>query len=382
MFKNVALLACCLLVSIQSLGADGDVTTTTYEGSPACQNSGIMSTKLITDVCWSCLFPIRLAGVPMGNWDDVPDGAADSQPSCLCFDNLGVPEVGIQMSLWEPARLIEVVTTPYCSPTLNGTQLGGSRVMGHVGKDARDVSDTAFYHYHYFAFPLLFMLDMLTNGGCSSDGYVDLDLMYLSELDPTWNNDLLAAFLNPEAILFGNPVSQVACMGDAAKSAAGFQPSDELFFCAGSWGNLYPFSGHITSNASPPRDTSLIATRALAALHRRGIAWKTMGNDAMCGSDIWPTLPKTQYKMSMLFPLAEVSGTVSLPNNSTPNSASSGDVTSSTPTNTSNPQNRDVLYKGNHWIGESTWRWGEWRNIPGFESYGYLLWRWRDCCMR
>ena len=36
------------------------------------------------------------------------------------------------------------------------------------------------------------MLDLFVKQACNPDGYMDLDIMYLSELDPTWNNDELA----------------------------------------------------------------------------------------------------------------------------------------------------------------------------------------------
>ena len=54
----------------------------------------------------------------------------------------------------------------------------------------------AFYHYHYYAFPLLVMLDLFMDGNCNADGYMDFDLMYLSELDPTWLNDELVFLLS------------------------------------------------------------------------------------------------------------------------------------------------------------------------------------------
>jgi len=38
--------------------------------------------------------------------------------------------------------------------------------------------------------------------------------------------------------------------------------------------------------------------------------------------------------------------------------------------------------RSNHTIGATSFRWGEWRNIPGYEDYIYLVWRWKDCCLR
>ncbi len=36
------------------------------------------------------------------------------------------------------------------------------------------------------------MLDLFIKQTCNADGYMDLDIMYMSELDPTRNNDELA----------------------------------------------------------------------------------------------------------------------------------------------------------------------------------------------
>lgn len=167
--------------------------------------------------------------------------------------------------------------------------------------------------------------------------------MYLSEIDPTWNDDELCFYTMPEVVLFANPFAQMACLADAVAGLAG-ESIETLYWCAGNWGGLYPFTGNVIQNNSRPLITSLAAARAIAALHRRGLAWKTMGDDALCGSYLFPTIPKDQYRMSMFFPVAES--------------------------------------QDNHVIGETPFRWGEWRNIPGFEDYVYLVWRWKDCCLR
>jgi conjugal transfer pilus assembly protein TraU len=289
------------------------------------------------------VFPIRIAGGALGG-GPAPDGAA-SQAVCACPDRNGVPEPGLAMGFWAPARLIEVVRLPYCSPTLGGIFLRPyTRLLGGWRGTAGDTSDATFYQYHYYAFPLLFMLDLLTEPECNADGYMDADLLYLSELDPTWNSDELAFFLSPETALFANPVALAACLVDAGLATAG-HPQDSLFWCAGTWGTLYPLTGTITWEGSPPRDTSLLATRATAALHRRGLAWKTMGEAALCRGYIDPFLPKTQYQLEQFYPLAEANGT--------------------------------------HWIGQSSFTWGEWRNIPAIgEDFVHVLWRWTDCCLR
>jgi conjugal transfer pilus assembly protein TraU len=329
MLRAILVLALAL-VSVPAQAAD-----------PGCPDAELFSGKLITDVCWDCLFPVRIVGIPIGG-GRVPSKATN-QIGCSCNDALGVPHPGFTLGMWEPARIVELVHSPRCSPALGGIRLplGSRRLLGTVGNAESDASDGAFYNYHWYAFPLLILLDLFWDDRCNPDGYVDFDLLYLSELDPTWNSSELAFFTNPEAAFVANPIAQSACLIDGAAATVG-EPRDELFWCAGTWGWLYPFSGHMTSRGHV-KETSLWAARSLAALHRRGLARRTMGNDALCGAPIATFLPKTQYKLSMFFPVPET--------------------------------------KRGHAIGESTLRWGMGRSIPAVgEDHLYILWRWNDCC--
>ncbi len=351
---NIILLIAGLLIPAVCISS---TTTTTTNVNPACPDAQVLSGKLITDISWNTVFPLRIAGAPMGG-GEMPEEAAPGRAVCTCQDSNGVYHPGTQISLWEPARLIEVVPVAGCAPTLGGSRLQNDLtellIGGSMGQE-KDLSDLSFYNVNYYAFPLMIMLDLLTNIQCKSDGYMDVDLMYASFTDPTWNDDELAFFLNPEVIVFASPLAQAACLADVAASAVG-RPIQALPWCAGEWGLLYPFTGFVNADISPVRDTSLLATRFVAALHRRGMALKTMGEDVMCRSKLFPTIPKSQYKMSMFYPVPEVEGSVTI-----------GDT-----------GNREMT--GSHWIGQSTYLWGEWRNIPGKESYLYVLWRWSDCC--
>lgn len=310
----------------------------------SCPSAELISGRMITDICWSCLFPVRVSGVSLGGGGRRPDNATD-KIFCTCRDEAdGIYEPGLTMSMWEPARIVELVKTPGCSPTLGGARLptGTGRAKGKAADGEYDNSDVSFYHYHYYAFPILLMLDLFVETRCNAGGFVEMDLMYLSELDPTWNNDELAFFTSPEAAAIANPVAVAACSADAVASSAG-RPLQSMFWCAGSWGTLYPLSGHDTSTGMVS-DTNLLATKAVAALHRRGLTRATSGSENLCGSTIEPMFPKDQYKWSMFFPRAEA--------------------------------------ESDHVTGESTLKWGWGRSIPGVgEDAVYMLWRWNDCCM-
>ena len=334
---SVWALAITITLSIAFLGGSKAVA------DPGCQDAEVIGPKMITDICWSCIFPLRVAGVNIsGGGGSIPDGAVRS-PLCMCDDNQGVAHPGVTTSMWEPARLVEFQRVPGCSSVLNGTRFPFDRInQGHHGEAVYDGGDSSFTHYHYYTYPIMQMLDMFVKQTCNPDGFMDLDIMYLSELDPTWNNDELAFFTNPESAAVANPVATLACTADAVSSTAG-KPIKELFWCAGSWGNIYPLSGNQNGGKGVIRDTSLLSTRVLAALHRRGLAYGTMGSGAMCGGNIEPTLPKTQYKFTMLHPVPET--------------------------------------ESSHVIGESTLTWGLGRTIPAIgQDPIYMIWRWNDCC--
>ena len=313
-----------------------------------CPDAELLSGKRITDICWRCLFPVRVLGV------DIAGGERPSKSTdkvvCSCKDNQGVPEPGLVVGMWEPARIIELVRSPTCAPALGGIRLplGNRRLLGTDGRTNADDSEVAFYNYHIYAFPLLVLLDLFLEDRCNPDGFSDMDVLYFSELDPTWNDSELGFFANPEAAWLGSPTAKAACMADAAAATAG-KPIDELFWCAGTWGGLYPFCGAQTTIGGNLRYTSLSAARAMAVLHRRGLARGTVGDDALCKAPITPFMPKGQYKLSMFYPSPETERA--------------------------------------HKIGESTFTWGinshgTGRSYPGpGEDNLYLLWRWQDCCV-
>ncbi len=51
---------------------------------PGCQNAHVIGPKLITDICWQCLFPIRLAGITIsGPGGRAPEDAAKTLRSLI-----------------------------------------------------------------------------------------------------------------------------------------------------------------------------------------------------------------------------------------------------------------------------------------------------------
>jgi conjugal transfer pilus assembly protein TraU len=340
MKRLIALLASALLTA--SVAVADDITQTTETIDPTCPDAGFFSSKLIDGICWDCLY-FNLAGIEMNRGAGKPDDAADRYGACACPGE-PLPKPGFFTAFEEPSDMIEVVRFPYCSPVLSGTRLSNSvRMIGGTNNTRNGgAKERAFYHYHHIKTPLMTMLDLFFEPECT-DGWVDIDIVHMSEFDPCHNDPELCMLLNSEMVLFSSPVAQAACAIDAAQTMAG-QHQDSLFWCAGTWGSMMPYGGFISGAASPVRESSLIAARSLAAAHRRGLAFRTMGDDAMCGKRVHPIIPKSQYRLGTFYPVPE---TQSL-----------------------------------HRIGAHTFTWGEHRTIPGTgEDYVYLLTRFNDCCI-
>lgn len=320
--------------------------TTSY--AEICPDAEVFGLKLFDNICWNCIFPMRIAGTTLdfsgsGPVNESPDDSPNSV-LCSCADNNGVVMPGMVAGWWEPAKLVELVRAPFCSMALGGERIQDTyRGFGYNQPNDRG-GNSSFYQMHYYSFPVMAMLDMFVDADCNSDGFMDMDLAYMSEYDPTWINDELALIVNFETMIYANPVAIAACIADAG-AASVHKPLNILHWCAGTWGKLYPLTGNSNTSSSTPEATSLAAARTLALMHRRGLNKKTSGSGALCRAQLFPSLPKQQYKIGMFHPLPET--------------------------------------KTNHWIGQSPFTWGEWRNIPAVgEDHLYTIYRWTDCCMR
>jgi conjugal transfer pilus assembly protein TraU len=128
----------------------------------------------------------------------------------------------------------------------------------------------------------------------------DMDIAYLSEVDPMWNDSTLSMIINPEAALFGNLIAQAACAADAAASSAGL-PLSPLFWCAGAQGSMYPFTGYTSGEFSPLESSLLVSERMAYKLHREGLVMNSVGADtAVCFQYPSPIIPKERWRYQMV----------------------------------------------------------------------------------
>lgn len=263
--------------------------------------------NIIADVCWSCIFPIRMFNVEIfGNNQLDANSASGSLASRFCQCNAGLGfNFGIPLEFWMPVRIVEVTRTPFCLVSMNGLQLDpgievkepGMRT-GTGGSDA--TASYAFYHAHWYINPLLHWLGVLLDFDCLERA--GFDLAYVTELDPTWDDDALANIISPEGLLTANLPGVAACAADCAATVTGW-PLEQLWWCSGCNGLLLPPSGNISAHVSGRQSSALLVSRLLLRLHRAGAARYTHSRQAACGPGWYsPGLVKTAYKMNMLHP--------------------------------------------------------------------------------
>lgn len=299
----------------------------------------------ITDICWTCIFPIQIGGITLNASSETNNG--DPAPPWVCNCPAPPPifqRIGVGISFWEPARVAEVVRSPMCSPTLNGSPLGSALAPDGTNHNRSGDGENgyAFYHVHWIQYPVLNWLGMaITQGACFINE--SFDMAYMSELDPLWDDDELSFILSPEAALFGSVPAQAACIADSVKAAVTGFGLDALFWCSGSQGSLYPISGAHAAHVGGV-DSSLALTHTMIfKLHRELLAQDTSTYGAICGGVPQPLLRKTQYKQQMMYPI---------------------------------PQN----IRGYGFGAPSTF-WGAAKEFPyKGEDFSYLVWRKRQCC--
>jgi conjugal transfer pilus assembly protein TraU len=120
------------------------------------------------------------------------------------------PKVGIPLTYWEPLYLVDVTRHAYKLMGLGGISVGKETIKnrGTTALIGDGPNQQSFYQVHFYKYPVMALLELFTDFICSEKG--DLEVGYMTELDPLWNDDQLSIILNAEAGLFGNPLAQIA----------------------------------------------------------------------------------------------------------------------------------------------------------------------------
>ena len=303
----------------------------------------------VTDICWSCVFPITLGGV------NVMKGRQDTENPrrviCTC-PKPPLIQVGVPVSFWEAVRVIEVTRTPWCLMTLGGQQIMklGTQLHGTVKPNKGHKMRSSAYNVHYITYPVLNIMGVLMDWLCLEKSGADDLNFWFSELEASWMDTETRMLMHPEALAFANPIAQTACAADCVAASAGFS-LDALFWCGGCQGSMYPYSGFVGSHVGGVQASLLTAQRILAKMHRIMREKITSGEEALCQPKISPIIKKSQYKTQMVYPKPQ-----------TGNGA--GGEHACAP------------------LGRSSTLWGSGHSYPNTgEDFAYLIWRKKNCCM-
>lgn len=298
----------------------------------------------VTDVCWDCLFPIKVMGVKLSG-NGVNDPETDAPAVCTCGAGVTL-RLGVNMSFFEPVRTAEIVRQPWCFPSLGGIEIAGPRAPAHGRSSSRNDlggRNTAFYQVHWYHTPWLFVLEVLLDTACLEQAA--WDLAYMTELDPFWDDAWGSFLLAPESALFASVPAVAACSADCAAAAVG-SPRPELFWCAGCQGSLYPLAGWAAAATSHAQAWHLLTQRMTVKLAREGVLWAAYGKKGQCGPYFEPIPRKDVWRSQLIYPTVRAKG--------------------------------PSCYQP---LGAPIQPWIAGRTYPGNgEDGALLLWRMRDCC--
>lgn len=260
----------------------------------------------ITDTDWNNIFPITVAGMVVSTGDNQVAPLMQAMPPvCTCPTILGIPFIGIGITYWQPMYISEIERRPGCLSSMGGVNVlpGYSLLASEQGANpsADGNATTNRMQVHWYEYPVFAMMDMMKSISCTS-GLSGVNLAYVTEIDPLWQDDVWGSVFSPESVLFANPIATAACAVDAVASSINY-PLDPLFWCAGSWGNVYPLTGNSSHGGDPYTMNNQIQAKFIARSHRMGLMWQTIGPTAMCSPHINPVWVKSQYRYNQVAPI-------------------------------------------------------------------------------
>ncbi len=319
---SLVAVATATLAALVSVSAQAQTTTGTSTSASTSSSTGSGSSSSSKDpnchgrifnplsqMDWNLLFPYTIEGASLGSGSFNPPWMYEPVP-CICPGPFDIPSIGISMTYWSPNYISEIQRDPGCLSTLGGSQVLGTKytsLMGEHedGQDGKQNGTTTRMQGHWYEYPVSNFISWLKKATCKSTA--GFALSYMTEFDPTWQDDSWGAMYTPENVLFSNPVAQVACTVDAVSSQVGLA-ADPLFWCAGAWGAMYPMTGNSQPGNGPYLVDGQVQAKFMARLHRVGMLWQTIGPSATCFYHPNPVMAKSQYRLDQIAPIARFGG--------------------------------------------------------------------------
>lgn len=255
----------------------------------------------ITDINWNLIFPITIAGMKITVEKDSPQSPLTYlSPVCVCPSRvMGIPMPGIEVTFHEPLYIQEIVKNPGCFSSLGDVKLLEGYNLEQTDLK-EDESSSSRWQIHWYKYPVFALLKLFQNFACLQND--DYAIAYITEIDPTWQNDAWGAIFAPESVIFANKLAQASCSIDAI-SATIKKPLDAMFWCAGSWGSVYPLTGNANASTDRIQSAELVAAKLIARLSRIGMLWNSVGEWAMCTPVPMPIWVKSQFTVDPVYPI-------------------------------------------------------------------------------
>lgn len=294
----------------------------------------------VTDINWSCLFPLTIGSVEIVG-SDLADTKNPSSPVCIC-PKFGIPTPGVVGGYWEPARLVDVSPEPYCFVNLGGLEIDMGLEKSQGGRPKAASSRMSSWYVHYYIYPVISMLELFTDFICLQE--TNFDPLWITELDPSGLDDELSAILHPESHLFNNLAAQFSCTADCLFSSTTGKPLDHLHWCAGCQGSMYPMNGNVNAHIGGVQASLNAAEKITFKMHRQGMAHEASSDNIkeICHKKLALMMKKSHYRYQMVNP----------------------DTAPCAP------------------FGKTTATFEAKKEVPMVgEDFGYLIWRKKSCCI-
>lgn len=258
----------------------------------------------VTDPAWRAMFPLRVGGVSViqgGNGLPDSPGGGTAMPMCACTTTTST-YWGLDTSYWEPGYLVEAVKDAFCMPAL-GTSLSTLDNGFYSGSASNDPAHPKrFIQAHWYIYPLIEIIGAFADMKCKTTGGVQLPGIP-TELDPTYNNAILATMTDPTAVMFASPPFDWACAIPAAIAqvpGGTFVPGyNGTFWCW--WDNIYPMTG---DRFSPHEieSAATVASRQIYMKYKSTLLTDDTSN--ACAPVPGPVLPKkSDWRMQIVKPV-------------------------------------------------------------------------------
>lgn len=285
-----------------------------------CPDSGIITRgRLFTSFCYNCMFPMTLMGAPLPPTNllrpgqNLPDPGLSRWPApvkpCMCPSRIpGLITPGVVLGMWQPSHFHEVVGTPFCTPTFGGLSLtsgmgAAAKVLSSIQQGRQKHEDEkGFYNWHWIKFPVGAVMDVFTNVVCSPGAALDIDFGYLTEIDFSYQSEVMANLFTPWGKAFATPLAEPVVMADKIMTAVR-KPLEPAVHSAGANERNYPVAGHGNEESSFEAQMRT-GMRGLTLMHSRGLAWKSSGPGGVCANIPWFVFPKQQYQIQNFWPRA------------------------------------------------------------------------------